>query len=267
MEIIGLLLAILVGISLGLIGSGGSILTIPILVYIIGIEPVLATAYSLFIVGTTALTGGIINAYKKNVDFKTVVIFGIPSIISIYITRLWIVHLIPDILCTIGSFTITKPIGLMLLFALVMIFSAIRMIRPELQTEENSQLNLSKYNYPLIFVIGILVGLLTGLVGAGGGFLIIPSLVLLARMNIKNAIGTSLFIIAVNALIGFMGDLQSNININWFLLFKFTCSAIIGIFIGTILSKKITGEKLKSAFGWFVLVMAFYIILKETIIK
>lgn len=267
MEIIGLFLAILVGISLGLIGSGGSILTIPILVYIIGIEPVLATTYSLFIVGTTALTGGIFNAYKKNVDFKTVLIFGIPSILTIYITRLWLVHLIPNQLCTIGSFTITKSIALMLLFAIVMIFSALKMIKPEIEIDEEKQTSTVKYNYPLIFMIGISVGLLTGLVGAGGGFLIIPALVLLARMKIKNAIGTSLFIIATNSLIGFIGDVQSNINIEWLLLFKFSSAAILGIFIGTILSKKISGEKLKTSFGWFVLIMAIYIIIKETILQ
>lgn len=268
MEIIGLLLAALVGISLGLIGSGGSILTIPILVYVMGIEPVSATAYSLFIVGSTALVGGIFKASQKKVDFKTVLIFGMPSIITIYITRLWLVPFIPNHLFTIGSFTITKSIALMLLFATVMILASISMIKPSKISNNITDENVTlKYNYPMILLEGIIVGLLTGLVGAGGGFLIIPSLVIFAKMPIKLAIGTSLFIIATNSLIGFTGDLQGSQIIDWALLFKFTASAIVGIFIGIKLSKKIPGEKLKTSFGWFVLIMAIYIILKETLLS
>ena len=267
MEIIGLLLAALVGISLGLIGSGGSILTVPILVYVMGVNPVLATAYSLFIVGSTALVGGIQSATQKRVDFKTVFIFGIPSIIAVYATRLWLVPFIPDQLFSIGTFTVTKPIALMLLFAIVMILASISMIRPSKNTAVADENIPMKYNYPLILIEGAVVGLLTGLVGAGGGFLIIPALVLLARMPMKLAVGTSLFIIAAKSLIGFIGDLQGNQVIEWMLLIKFTVSAVIGIFAGILLSKKIPGEKLKTAFGWFVLIMAVYIILKETVLK
>ncbi len=267
MEIIGILLAALVGISLGLIGSGGSILTVPILVYVIGINPVLATAYSLFIVGTTALVGGIQSTIHKRVDFKTVFIFGIPSIIAVYATRLWLVPFIPEQLFMVGSFAMTKSIALMLLFATVMILVSISMIIPTKNNEENVGNILIKYNYPLILLEGTIVGLLTGLVGAGGGFLIIPALVLLARMPMKLAVGTSLFIIAAKSLIGFTGDLQGNQIIDWILLLKFTFSAVLGIFIGILLSKKISGDKLKTAFGWFVLIMAIYIILKETILK
>lgn len=267
MEIAGLFLAALVGISLGLIGSGGSILTVPILVYVMGVNPVLATAYSLFIVGTTALIGGIQSAIQKKVDFKTVIIFGIPSIAAVYSTRLWILPLIPDNLFSIGSFAVTKPIALMLLFAIVMILASVSMIRPSKSSidkqDDSAEL---KYNYPLILLEGAVVGVLTGLVGAGGGFLIIPALVLMARMPMKLAVGTSLFIIAAKSLIGFIGDLQGNQVIDWLLLIKFTSSAVAGIFVGIYLSKKIAGEKLKTAFGWFVLVMAVYIIVKETIL-
>ncbi len=268
MEIIGLLLAALVGISLGLIGSGGSILTIPILVYVMGIEPVSATAYSLFIVGSTALVGGIFKTAQKTVDFKTVLIFGIPSIITIYITRLWLVPFIPDYLFTIRSFAVTKAIAIMLLFATVMILASVSMIKPSKINNNLVDENIIlKYNYPMILLEGIIVGLLTGLVGAGGGFLIIPSLVIFAKMPIKLAIGTSLFIIASNSLIGFTGDLQGNQIIDWILLIKFTSSAIIGILVGIKLSKKISSEKLKTSFGWFVLIMAIYIILKETLLS
>lgn len=267
MEIFGLLLAALVGISLGLIGSGGSILTVPILVYVMGVNPVLATAYSLFIVGSTALVGGIQSALQKKVDFKTVFIFGIPSIAAVYMTRLWLVPLIPDVLFQVGGFVVTKAIALMLLFAIVMVLASISMIRPSKDQADEAGDKPMQYNYPLILLEGGVVGVLTGLVGAGGGFLIIPALVLLARMPMKLAVGTSLFIIAAKSLIGFIGDLQGEQAIDWALLIKFTGSAVIGIFGGILLSKKISGNKLKTAFGWFVLIMAVYIILKETVFK
>jgi uncharacterized membrane protein YfcA len=263
MEIVGYLLAALVGISLGLIGSGGSILTVPILVYIMGVNPVLATAYSLFIVGTTALVGGVQSAIQKKVDFKTVLIFGAPSIAAVYATRLWLVPLIPDILFEMNGFEMTKPIALMVLFSIVMILASISMIRPSEKKEESAEDVQLSYNYPMILAEGALVGVLTGLVGAGGGFLIIPALVLLARMPMKLAVGTSLFIIAAKSLIGFLGDLQTTSEIDWILLSMFTLFAVIGIFIGIMLSKKIPGSKLKTSFGWFVLIMGIYIIVKE----
>ena len=263
-QIIGYFLAVIVGISLGLIGSGGSILTVPILVYIMAVEPVLATAYSLFIVGSTALVGGIKSALLKKVDFKTVLIFGIPSIAAVYLTRAFIVPLLPEVIFSIGTFEFTKPIALMLLFAVVMIMASVSMIKPSKVIEdENSPM---KYNFPLILLEGLLVGVLTGLVGAGGGFLIIPALVLLAKMPMKLAVGTSLFIIAAKSLIGFLGDLKGNQTIDWSLLLLFTFASIIGIFIGIYLSKKIHGAKLKTGFGWFVLLMGIYIILKELVL-
>jgi|SRR5688572_8532497 len=263
MEILGYVLAAIVGISLGLIGSGGSILTVPVLVYVLAVNPVLATAYSLFIVGSTALVGGVQSALQKKVDFKTVLIFGIPSIASVYATRLWLVPLIPNELFSIGSFAITKPIALMLLFAVVMILASISMIKSGKKKEKIDENAPMKYNYPMILLEGTVVGLLTGLVGAGGGFLIIPALVLLARMPMKLAVGTSLFIIAAKSLIGFIGDLQGSEVIDWRLLGSFTGFAAAGIFIGIWLSKKIPGDKLKKSFGWFVLVMGIYIIIKE----
>ncbi len=263
MEILGYVLATVVGISLGLIGSGGSILTVPILVYVLAVNPVLATAYSLFIVGSTALVGGVQSAIQKKVDFKTVLVFGIPSIAAVYATRMWLVPFIPAELFSIGSLVITKSIALMLLFAVVMILASLSMIRSGKKKEEGIEQAPIKYNYPMILLEGAVVGLLTGLVGAGGGFLIIPALVLLARMPMKLAVGTSLFIIAAKSLIGFIGDLQGSEVIDWRLLGSFTAFAVAGIFAGIWLSKKIAGEKLKKAFGWFVLVMGVYIIIKE----
>jgi uncharacterized membrane protein YfcA len=263
MIIIGYLLAVLVGISLGLIGSGGSILTVPILVYIMGVDEVKSTAYSLFIVGAAALVGGIQAAMQKRVDFKTVLIFGIPSISAVYLTRFYILPHIPNELIRFDFMTITKPIALMVLFAIVMIMASFSMIKKPKKTEltDTKETHLS-YNYPLILLEGTVVGLLTGLVGAGGGFLIIPALVLLAKMPMKLAIGTSLFIIAAKSLIGFTGDLSAGVIIDWKLLVTFTALAVVGIFIGTILSKHVSGEKLKTGFGWFVLLMGIYIIIK-----
>ena len=121
------------------------------------------------------------------------------------------------------------------------------------------------YNYPLIMVEGFVVGVITGIVGAGGGFLIIPALVLLAKLPMKRAVATSLFIIAIKSLIGFIGDIQ-NLDIDWTFLLSFTAVSIIGIFIGIWLNRFIDGKKLKKAFGWFVLVMGFYIIYKELVV-
>jgi uncharacterized membrane protein YfcA len=264
-EIIGYSLAVLVGVSLGLIGSGGSILTVPILVYIMNVEPTNATAYSLFIVGATALVGGIKNAMEKNVDFKTVLIFGAPSIVAVYLTRAYLVPFIPKEMFSLGDFIVTKDIFLMMLFAIVMILASYSMIKPSKKTEENT--GEIQYNVPMIFVEGTLVGILTGLVGAGGGFLIIPALVILARIPMKLAVGTSLLIIAAKSLMGFYGDVKTNHNLDYHLIFYFTGASILGMFLGIYLTKKIDGTKLKIGFGWFVLIMGVYIIIKELFLK
>ena len=260
-EIIGYILAVLVGISLGLIGSGGSILSVPILVYIMAVNPVFATAYSLFIVGASALVGGIKKALNKEVDFKTVAVFGVPSILAVFLTRSYLVPNIPDVIFTTSGFEFTKPIAIMILFAIVMILSALKMIHSNGTEKEHT--TTIKNKYLKITLQGLIIGIVAGTVGAGGGFLIIPALVLLVRMPMKMAIGTSLFIVAVQSLIGFTGDLLHNDAMDWNLLILFTLCSIIGIFIGNYLSKKISGEKLKVGFGWFVLVMGVYIIIKE----
>jgi uncharacterized protein len=259
-QIIGYVLAVFVGITLGLIGSGGSILSVPILVYVMGIEPILATAYSLFVVGTTALFGGVQKANQKLVDFKKVALFGIPTILAVFLTRKFIVPNIPDVIFSTTSFTLQKSVLIMVVFAIVMIFASIRMIKPLKEKIINDD---SKLNYVAIVIQGLFIGLVAGFVGAGGGFLIIPALLFLAKTPMKMAVGTSLFIVSVQSLIGFIGDIRPEQNINWNLLFIFTTCSIVGVFIGSYLSKKIEGEKLKTGFGWFVLAMGIYIIGKE----
>ncbi|QOI98616.1 MAG: sulfite exporter TauE/SafE family protein [Flammeovirgaceae bacterium] len=261
MEIIGFAASIVMGLSLGLIGGGGSILTVPILVYLFGVDPVLATAYSLFVVGLTSLVGSFSHFKSGNVDLKTALVFGVPSIVAVYATRKFIVPVIPDTLFTMGSFTMTKPLFLMVLFAVLMLLASVSMIRKSagLKRKEGEQ----KYNFPLIFAEGILVGGVTGLVGAGGGFLIIPALVLLAGLPMKQAVGTSLLIIALKSLIGFTGDLESGQPIDYGFMLLFSGFAIAGILLGSYLQRFIPNEKLKPGFGWFVLVMGVYILAKE----
>jgi uncharacterized membrane protein YfcA len=263
-HIIGYILAVFVGITLGLIGSGGSILSVPILVYIMGVEPILATAYSLFVVGTTALFGGVQKAKQKLVDFKKVVLFGVPTILAVFLTRKFIVPNIPEVIFSTTSFTLHKSVLIMVVFAIVMIAASVRMIKPLKEKIVNDD---DKLNYISIFTQGLFIGLVAGFVGAGGGFLIIPALLFLAKTPMKMAVGTSLFIVSIQSLIGFIGDIRPEQNLDWNLILTFTICSIIGVFIGSYLSKKIEGEKLKTGFGWFVLAMGIYIIVKETILK
>jgi uncharacterized protein len=262
MEILGYALALVIGLTLGVIGGGGSILTVPVLVYVLGIDAVTGTAYSLFIVGATALVGGIQNYLKGLVNLKTAVVFAIPSFIAVYLTRRYLVPSIPEHIMTVGDFIVTRDIAIMAFFALIMLLAAISMIRSGAK-KIDEELQVQKFNYPLIVVEGAVVGVLTGVVGAGGGFLIIPALVLLARLPIKMAIGTSLLIIAAKSLIGFTGDLAAGVDINWVFLLIFTALSIVGIFIGVYLTKFIPAGKLKTGFGYFVLIMAVYILAKE----
>ncbi len=262
--ILGYAGALLIGLVLGLIGGGGSILTVPILVYVLSINPITATAYSLFVVGTSALVGAIKNGLKGMVDFRTGIVFAIPALTAVFLTRKYLIPALPSHLFSVGDFEVTKEIGIMIFFAIVMVVAAYSMIKGRKEEDETEQ--EVSYNYPLIVVEGIVVGLITGIVGAGGGFLIIPALVLLAKLPMKRAVATSLMIIAAKSLIGFLGDVQ-NIEIDWNFLLLFSSISIVGIFIGIYLSSFIDGKKLKKGFGWFVLVMGVYIILKETILS
>ncbi len=259
-EIVGYLGALLVGVVLGLIGSGGSILTVPIMVYLFYLNPVIATGYSLFVVGISALVGAIRNMKKKLVNFKTAFIFATPAFISVYLTRRFLLPALPENLLVVDGFTLTKDIAIMLFFAIVMLAASITMIsnkKPE--PEIGSKVS---YNYTLIIIQGIFLGFITGAVGAGGGFLIIPALILWAKLPMKKAVATSLLIIAINSLIGFMGDLAT-LEIDWKFLLTFTAISIVGIFIGIKLNSFVNGKKLKKGFGWFVLLMGIYIFYKE----
>lgn len=256
-EILGYIGALCIGLVLGITGGGGSILTVPVLVYVICINPIIATAYSLFIVGSTSAFGTIQNFRKGLVAPKTALQFAIPSLIGVYLTRKFIVSNLPDTIFYFGSLKLTKETFLMLLFATVMFLAAYSMLKQkkEVVTTENK----NKY---VVFIQLFFVGILIGLIGAGGGFLIIPALIQLAKLPIKKAIGTSLLIITINSLIGFLGDVQ-NIIIDWTFLLLFTSISIIGIFIGLYIQNYINEKLLKKIFGIFVLVMSIFIFYKE----
>lgn len=258
MEYLGFFASIIIGITLGLIGGGGSILTIPILVYLFKVNPDQATSYSLFIVGLTSLFGSYSHYKMGNLKLKSALYFAIPSIVSILIIREVIFPQIAATLFSVASYTVSKDFLIMIIFSILMITAAISMIK-----KNQPEIKLAEPNYSQLSLIGFLVGIVTGFLGAGGGFLIIPALLFFANLPMKQAVGTSLLIITINSSLGFAGDLYIGTTINYTFLLSVSAMALIGMFVGSQLSKKIDGAKLKPLFGWFVLVMGFYIIVKE----
>ena len=265
MEILGWVLAIFVGLALGLMGGGGSILCVPIFVYLFGFDTDLATSYSLFVVGVSSIAGTFKYFEEKLISFRAFISFGMPALLAVYLNRLLLIPKIETNLFQVGDFWVTKDMLVMLLFAGLMLPAAYIMIKGR-DLEEDAEKKAKNLNYPLVVVAGFIIGFFTSLIGAGGGFLIIPAMVLLFKMPVKRAIGTSLSIIMVNSLIGFSGDVQADLQIDWIFLLKFTGLAVGGIFAGIYLSRHISGQKLKPLFGWFVLIMGIGIIVKELVL-
>lgn len=259
MELIGYALSILIGVSLGLIGSGGSILTVPLLVYFFHVSPLLATTYSLAIVGLSSIAGVISRLKQKLVDFKTILVFGLPSIVCVFLARKFILPAIPEQMNWGANLVLTKGHFIMLFFATLMLIAALSMILGKNKKEEEGILPV--YGFSLMLV-GLAEGLLTGIVGAGGGFLIIPALVILAKLPMKKAIATSLIIISIKSLVGFTGDLMHT-SVDWNFLSKIILLATAGIITGNYLNKKMEGAKLKKGFGYFVLAMAIIIFVEQ----
>lgn len=260
MEILGCIAAALIGISLGLIGAGGGILTVPVMVYLFHIQPVVATSYSLFVVGFTSLLAASGKIKQGNVRLDIALLFGVASIAVVFIIRKWVVPFIPEVLFMVGKVPVTHSTVTMLLFALLMIFAALSMLSCKETNKEHPQVPIKSKGTLLFYGAG--VGAVTGLLGAGGGFILIPALVMLLRLDMKEAVGTSLFVIALNSLIGFAIDI-GHFTIDWKLLGSVTLLATIGIGIGVFWSKNVSNKKLKLAFGWFVLVMGSGILLRE----
>ena len=258
----GFAATILAGATMGLIGGGGSILTVPILVYLLEIPPVLATGYSLFVVGLSALVGSV-NYFKLGlVNLKAGTIFAVPAFVGVFLARKFLVPALPVEIFNLGNLVVGRDLIVMGVFATVMILASFSMIRGGSESEQEGEL---QFNYPMIALEGLIVGAVTGFVGAGGGFLIIPALVVLAKLPMKQAVGTSLMIISVKSLFGFLGD-HGNQSIDWGFLALFCLLSIIGIYLGTYLSRFVSSAKLKPGFGWFVLIMGLFILAKETIL-
>ena len=287
----GVALAIVVGTIMGLAGAGGSILTVPILVYAVGVDAVTATAYSLFVVGVTSVVGAA--SYWRNdlVNVRAAVAFSIPSLLVVYCTRRWLVPAIPQQLGTVAGIEVSKEMFILVLFAAIMGLSALSMIvRPryavavigaaaaamagsDAATREAprpptapADLPPVKVSIPLITLEGAVIGVLTGVVGAGGGFAIVPALAVFARLPMRVAVGTSLTIIAAKSLFGFLGDLAVESNFDWGLLLAFTALAVVGILLGSRLGRLVPGTRLRPAFGWFVLLAAAGILTRELLL-
>lgn len=264
MELVAYICSMLVGISLGTLGSGGSILTVPIMVYMMGVNPVDATGYSLFVVGVTSTVGAATYVKNNLVNVKAALVFAIPSIVSVFLTRKFIMPSIPNPIISTSSYTISKELFIMFLFAFLMILVAFNMIK-ESRYKNPSEKDFEHFNYPWLVIIGFVSGFLTGLVGVGGGFIIIPALVLFAKIPIRMSVGTSLIIIAANSFMGFAGEvMQRYESINYKFLMEFVLFSVTGIFIGFRIASRIPAAQLKKAFGWFVLVMGIYIIIRES---
>jgi uncharacterized membrane protein YfcA len=259
LEIVGYIAAFFMGITLGSIGGGGSILTVPILVYLMDVSPVTATGYSLLIVGSAAAFGAYRYYRKGLIDIKAAIVFAIPSIIAVYATRAFLMPAIPDPVLQ-SPIIIGKDLAIMVLFAALMIAAAMMMLRNSKSLKPPKD---KPHHYGLVIIEGAVVGVATGILGAGGGFLIIPALVLLMGMPMKEAVGASLFIIALKSLIGFIGDIQSGIEFQFPMLALFFVATFAGMWAATIVSHRFDGQKLQQAFAYFTLLVAALILLKE----
>lgn len=305
MIVLGYFASLVMGFLLGLIGGGGSILTVPILVYLFQISPVQATGYSLFIVGLTALVGVVPYVRGGRVDFKTALLFGVPSVLGVYLARAFLLPAIPDSILQWGAWAFTKDLFLMIAFAIMMVFASISMIRDSQKAERKKDQrdaekadpivdlkakmkhNLKSNPNPpeeflsspeapskltirtllLVGAEGLVVGGVTGLVGAGGGFLIIPALVFLRGLSMRLAVGTSLLIIGLKSLIGFLGDLNhgSANSLDWVFLLTITGLAIGSALIGARVAVRVNEQALKKGFGYFVLGMGSFILIQQLV--
>lgn len=263
------ILFLLIGLILGIIGGGGSILSVPVLVYLLHYPAEVATGYSLFVVGLTSLIGAAAFIRRGDVNFESLIQFAIPSMISVFCVRKFIIPSLPEIFFTIHGFAFTKQFIIMTLFAVLILSSSFSMIR---KRQANSKADViweefsrSPIRVYFVVILAIFVGFITGFVGAGGGFIIIPVLIFFVRVPVKQSIGTSLCIIAVNSLIGFTGT-ASHMSLNWSFLLSISAFCAAGILFGNLISIRISANKLRPAFGWFTLIVGIFVLVKETLL-
>lgn len=270
MEILGYILFLCIGIVLGLIGGGGSVLAVPVLVYLYSFHADVATAYSLFIVGITSFVGSFNYLKRGNLSLEAFFLFAFPGLITTFSVRRFFMPALPEVLFSFGEFQFSKDFVILLTFSIVLMTSSLLMIRQGRTSHSNEvmwdEFSRSPLKIPFVIFIGSAIGFLTGFIGVGGGFLIVPALVIVLRISMKNAIGTSLSIIALNSVIGFFGS-QGSFEMDWKSLILFSLLSVSGIFIGIYFSEFISGKKLKPAFGWFTLLVGVFIIIKETFLK
>ena len=267
--IVGWYIAFLfIGLILGLIGGGGSILGVPVLVYMMFYGAEEATTYSLFIVGLTSLIGALAYLRKGEISAEALFEFAIASLIATFCVRRFVIPAIPSHFYMF-SLPVSKHALIMVLFSILILCSSYSMIRKR-KPNRISQVKWDEFarsplGLPFLILLGLVVGFITGFVGAGGGFIIVPVLIFFLRLNFKKAIGTSLCIIALNSLIGFTGNIGTQ-HIDWFFLLTISVTSIVGILLGSMLSGKVSTPKLKQSFGWFTLIVGIFVLMKETIL-
>jgi uncharacterized membrane protein YfcA len=256
--------ALLVGILLGLIGGIASLLTIPIFVYVGGFSVALSTTYSLFVIGITSAIRLLV--YRTNVwkNIQTNAIFILPILLSTIVTRNVIYPHIPTIIFSYNHFVFTKNMLLMILFLALLLVAAISIITSNREmNKENEYFSQAKLK---IKGVGIVTGFLTSLLGVGGGFIMIPTLVFLQKMSMKTAVITSLAIISINSLLAFGSDIVADTKIDWNILATFCLTTIFGVFIGIYLSNRISSTRIRIVFGYFLVCLGFIIFIKELIV-
>jgi uncharacterized protein len=262
MSTIPYFLILLMGLILGLMGGGGSILSVPILIYGFGIPASTASGYSLFLVGSTALFGTLIYGLKKQINWKIGLLFSLPALVATFSTRKFIMPLLPNTILSFANFTLSKNLLILTVFVITMLLSSYSMIHKK--SSDNLKQTVNKTNILEVILKSFGIGILTAFIGAGGGFLIVPALIFLLGLDIKTAAATSLFIISISSLFGFLAEI-SNSTIQWNLLLTLLLLALIGNILGVFLNKFISGQKLKKSFGYFTLLVAIFITVQEII--
>ena len=256
-EVLGYIAIIIIGIVLGAVGAGGSMLATPVLVYLFALSMETASAYSLFLVGMTSLAGVAIKR-KEHFVIGSALTFGIPSLAGAFVARKWIITCIPHCIARMQHFHLTKETLLLLMFSLMMIGSSLLLLR---QVKSNNN-RVDAKPYALI-PAGLITGLLAGLMGAGGGFLILPSLLIFARLHFAPALGTTLLIISCNSLLGFCGDVLNH-DVNWPFLLSITGLAIAGLFIGYWSHERLPSKReSQRGLAWCMMAIGIFVFCKQ----